>query len=133
MKISNGIKLKIQKLSDPKNIEFDNSYRYNDKRDWREEEKKKFEGKTKMTDLFDMGEKIKSRETEEKKYSVKIKNPDNFRDAFWKKWQATYIAPLNHIPLLCSHPGGFCRSWSCRTCRCKYTIFLFFCKDLKAL
>jgi len=23
-----------------------------------------------------------------------------------KKWQVTYIAPLNHIPLLCSHPGG---------------------------
>ncbi len=57
---------------DKPNIEFDNSYRYNDKRDWREEEKKKFEGKTKMTDLFDMGEKIKSRENEEKKYSVKI-------------------------------------------------------------
>jgi len=30
--------------------------------------------------------------------------------------------------LLCSHPGGVCRSWSCRTCRCKYTIFLYFCK-----
>lgn len=45
-----------------------------------------------------------------------------------KKWQATYIAPLNHIPLLRSHPGGVCRSWSCRTCRCKYTIFLYFCK-----
>jgi len=23
-----------------------------------------------------------------------------------KKWQVTYIAPLNHVPLLCSHPGG---------------------------
>jgi hypothetical protein len=23
-----------------------------------------------------------------------------------KKWQVTYIAPLNRIPLLCSHPGG---------------------------
>jgi hypothetical protein len=22
-----------------------------------------------------------------------------------KKWQATHIAPLNHVPLLCSHPG----------------------------
>jgi hypothetical protein len=51
----------------------------------------------------------------------------------YKKWQATYIAPLNHIPLLCSHPGGVCRSWSCRTCRCKDTIFLFFCKKLTGL
>jgi hypothetical protein len=49
-----------------------------------------------------------------------------------KKWQATYIAPLNHIPLLCSHPGGVCRSWSCRTCRRKYTIFLFFRKPKQA-
>jgi len=23
-----------------------------------------------------------------------------------KKWQVTYIARYNHIPLLCSHPGG---------------------------
>jgi len=34
----------------------------------------------------------------------------------------------NHIPLLRSHPGGFYRSWSCRTCQCKDTIFLYFCK-----
>jgi hypothetical protein len=23
-----------------------------------------------------------------------------------KKMEATYIAPLNHVPLLCSHPGS---------------------------
>ena len=23
-----------------------------------------------------------------------------------KKWQVTYIAPLNHLPLLSSDPGG---------------------------
>src|SRR6476661_1975750 len=39
----------------------------------------------------------------------------------------------NHIPLLCSHPGGFCRSWSCRTCRCKCTIFLYFRKAEKQI
>ena len=27
----------------------------------------------------------------------------------------------NRLPLLCSHPGGFNRSWSCRTCRRKDT------------
>jgi len=47
-----------------------------------------------------------------------------------KKWQATYIAPLNHLPLLCSHPGGFYRSWSCRTCRCKYTMYFIFLQGL---
>lgn len=52
--------------------EFDNNYRYNDKQDWREEEKKKFEGKMKMTDIFDVGEKIKTRDTGEEKYTVKI-------------------------------------------------------------
>jgi len=27
--------------------------------------------------------------------------------AYWnKKWQVTYIAPLNHLPLLPSGPGG---------------------------
>jgi hypothetical protein len=36
-----------------------------------------------------------------------------------KKWQATHIAPLNHLPLLRSRPGGFNRSWSYETCRCK--------------
>ena len=46
----------------------------------------------------------------------------------FKRWQATYIAPLNRLPLLRSHPGGVCRSWSCRTCRCKDTPFLGFCK-----
>src|SRR5579863_444579 len=38
-----------------------------------------------------------------------------------KKWQVTYIAPLNHLPLLPSGPGGFSRSWPYKTCRCKYT------------
>lgn len=33
-----------------------------------------------------------------------------------KKGQVTHIAPLNHIPLLPSRPGGFCRSWSYKTC-----------------
>lgn len=32
--------------------EFDNSFRYNDKKDWREEEKKKFANKTKLSDLM---------------------------------------------------------------------------------
>ncbi len=32
--------------------EFDNSYRYNEKSDWREEEKKKFANKTKLSDVF---------------------------------------------------------------------------------
>jgi len=27
-----------------------------------------------------------------------------------KKWQAPYITPLNHLPLLRSRPGGFNRS-----------------------
>jgi ribonuclease HI len=34
-------------------LQFDNSYRYNDKRDWREEEKKKFIGKTKLNEIFE--------------------------------------------------------------------------------
>gem|GEM_PF-1306205 len=29
-----------------------------------------------------------------------------------KNGQAPFIAPLNLIPLLCSHPGGFKGSWS---------------------
>ncbi len=29
-----------------------------------------------------------------------------------KKGQATPIAPLNQIPLLCSQPGGVIGSWS---------------------
>ena len=33
-----------------------------------------------------------------------------------KKRQVTYIAPLNHLPLLPSGPGGFSRSWSYKTC-----------------
>ena len=33
-----------------------------------------------------------------------------------KKGQATYITPLNLIPLLHSCPGGFKGSWLCRTC-----------------
>ncbi len=41
-----------------------------------------------------------------------------------KKWQVDYIAPLNHLPLLPSGPGGVSRSWSCKTCRCKYTTFI---------
>ncbi len=32
--------------------DFDNSFRYNDKKDWREEEKKKFANKTKLSDLM---------------------------------------------------------------------------------
>jgi len=28
------------------------------------------------------------------------------RDTENKKWQVTYIAPLNHLPLLPSGPGG---------------------------
>src|SRR5450432_735591 len=38
---------------------------------------------------------------------------------FKKKWQVTYIAPLNHLPLLPSGPGGFSRSWPYKTCQCK--------------
>ena len=33
-------------------VDFDNSYRYNDKSDWREEEKKKFANKTKLTEVM---------------------------------------------------------------------------------
>src|SRR5450755_3204054 len=36
-----------------------------------------------------------------------------------KKWQVTYIAPLNHLPLLPSGPGGFSRSWPYKTCHHK--------------
>jgi ribonuclease HI len=32
--------------------DYDNTYRYNDKKDWREEEKKKFANKTKLSDLM---------------------------------------------------------------------------------
>ena len=46
------------------------------------------------------------------------------RDKVKKKWQVDYIAPLNHLPLLPSGPGGVSRSWSCKTCRCKYTTFI---------
>ena len=30
--------------------------------------------------------------------------------------QATYITPLNHLPLLPSGPGGFGGSWLYKTC-----------------
>ena len=37
------------------------------------------------------------------------------------------IAPLNHIPLLPSGPGGFCRSWSYKTYPLqKYNFFLYY-------
>ncbi len=55
---------------------FNNSYRYNDDMKWREEERRKFEGKTKMTDIF--GDIIESQKEEtprvkrEETYSVKI-------------------------------------------------------------
>ena len=32
-----------------------------------------------------------------------------------KEGQATYIAPLDFLPLLRSRPGGFGRSWSYKT------------------
>ena len=34
----------------------------------------------------------------------------------------------DHLPLLRSCPGGFNRSWLCRTCRCKDKAFWGFCK-----
>ena len=41
----------------------------------------------------------------------KKKNANIEKLNLWhKKRQATYIAPLNHIPLLRSRPGGFYRS-----------------------
>jgi hypothetical protein len=36
-------------------------------------------------------------------YQSKYFKPGNSRN---KKWQVTYIAPLNHLPLLPSGPGG---------------------------
>jgi hypothetical protein len=41
-----------------------------------------------------------------------------------KKWQRP-TSPLNHVPLLCSHPGESAGAGR-RTCRCKYTIFYIF-------
>ncbi len=47
-----------------------NSYRYNDDEEWRMEEKKKFENKTKMSDLFEMDEEV----PKIKKTIVQIRN-----------------------------------------------------------
>ncbi len=49
----------------------DTSYRYNQRRDWREEEKKKFENRTKMSDLFDLTD-VKSGKEREPTYTVKV-------------------------------------------------------------
>jgi hypothetical protein len=35
------------------------------------------------------------------------------------------IAPLNHLPLLPSGPGGFSRSWSCRRYKSKEKINVY--------
>jgi len=37
-------------------------------------------------------------------YILKLSN--NYPAKLNKKWQVTYIAPLNHLPLLPSGPGG---------------------------
>jgi len=50
------------------------------------------------------------------------------KDYLLKKGKRPTSHRYNHIPLLCSHPGGFYRSWSCRTCHCKYKAILYFCK-----
>jgi len=50
------------------------------------------------------------------------------KDYLLKKGKRPTSHRYNHIPLLCSHPGGFYRSWSCRTCHCKYKSILYFCK-----
>ncbi len=56
-------------------MNFDNSYRYNDRTDWREEEKKKFEGKTKLNQIFGfLNEENENKKlpTQDEAYSVKI-------------------------------------------------------------
>lgn len=49
-------------------------------------------------------------------YLTEKSNQQKEGEMWKKKGQVTHIAPLNHIPLLPSRPGGFCRSWSYKTC-----------------